>query len=608
MDDRSSGVYPFCYVSESVANLARRAFELLQKQDLDAQDFDEVSRIISEDKGRDVLSVVDWQGFSLLQTALLKNHTNAVRLLLRKGADPNACICSPPLHLACRLGSIEACQLLVEKGSRPELAATVCLEGHKLNTYPDRIVCLAYRPILTAAGHAIAADHDEVLQVLLNNSSIRTDGLLHDACRFGAKSCVKLLLQHLKEQVSAEDSHGRTPLQVALLSTHTDNAAELVQAGAKLATSSLHAVYANTTTPGILRATHFALENGARIHINSSDRHGDTALHILLKNVGRQESLTNQATVDKERLDCIDVLLRAGANPHKVNKLGEGALHAALVDHGNRPLYVSKHGCIRKLRQALTTIVDSIKVLLRGGAKLKHQQYSVTPFEYALRFIRALQPDMIVLIRGTVHELLLLLSQSAEDLSPLLASLRQWAPSTLSGICWHLVPFLSGITIAMIGNGKIINESKLQLYKDALLFLHGTPATPKMHDISRMLLLRYCQRGLGPDDIDWANRSKEWPASILASALSNVSAQNSTRDVFQLLCNVLDNRQLNELSEALAILTNHSVELQKVRSLKVLSRRRIAASVRWKLMDDKNTLKLPLPKPLLTYVTNMQVA
>ena len=103
-----------------------RIFELLLTRDageLTTAELDEMKKLVDEsprndtggggarsdaggrnDGGRNIFNVVNWDGFTLLQRAVIGNHLAVVKLLLKKGCDVNAGICSLPLHLACRYG------------------------------------------------------------------------------------------------------------------------------------------------------------------------------------------------------------------------------------------------------------------------------------------------------------------------------------------------------------------------------------------------------------------------------------------------------------------------------------------------------------------------
>ena len=86
-----------------------------------------------------------------------------VKLLLKKGCDVNAGICSLPLHLACKLGHVHIVQILLTHGARADLESTVCAPcEHKLKTYPDQIFCLAYQSAHPAVMYAMMGDHEQV--------------------------------------------------------------------------------------------------------------------------------------------------------------------------------------------------------------------------------------------------------------------------------------------------------------------------------------------------------------------------------------------------------------------------------------------------------------
>ena len=128
--------------------------------------------------------VVNWDGFTLLQRAVISNHVAVVKLLIKKGCEVNAGICSLPLHLACKLGHVHVAQLLLTYGALAHLECTVCFpEEHKLSTYPDQIYCLAYQPVYTPVMYALVGDHEQVCGCLLEHEiNILTISVLFPSC------------------------------------------------------------------------------------------------------------------------------------------------------------------------------------------------------------------------------------------------------------------------------------------------------------------------------------------------------------------------------------------------------------------------------------------
>ena len=66
------------------------------------------------------LNDVCWNGYTSLYVACQRQHLHLVRLLLSRGADPNAARLhdsDTPLHIACQEGSLAAVDLLLKAGA-----------------------------------------------------------------------------------------------------------------------------------------------------------------------------------------------------------------------------------------------------------------------------------------------------------------------------------------------------------------------------------------------------------------------------------------------------------------------------------------------------------
>lgn len=265
---RPHRLFPLCFVSESTRTAAKRIFDYLVQDELSTADVEEIKRLVDEatpqpptssgtgsglNTGsgdvRHIFNVVNWDGFTLLQRAVIGDHLAIIKLLAKRGADVNAGICSLPLHLACRLGRTEAVSVLLSFGARVDVESTVCYpDEHKLKTCPDQIYCLAYQPGYSPVAHTLAGDHAAVLCLLITRApiAIRTDFLLHSACRVGAIDCLRYLMRNYASQLTVVDGDGRTPLQISL-AMDTDSAIFLVDNGAKIE-DSVFLTYGNGST------------------------------------------------------------------------------------------------------------------------------------------------------------------------------------------------------------------------------------------------------------------------------------------------------------------------------------------------------------------------
>jgi len=288
--------------------------------------------------------------------------------------------------------------------------------------------CLAYQPVYTPIMYALCGDNDLILPLLTTHETsralVKTDFLLHEACRMGSNACALYLLQHYPEQLGQENTEGKTPLQISLV-RDADSAIFLVQNGAKLSEkvfltndsgSTLHELYKSKTTLGLVKATKYAVENGLRSHINARDQDGNTALYVLLRHVGRTVRSNIQSDYDLEVQESVKLLLHHGSNPNIPNHLGENALHAALSDNSVRQLYVSRHGQVRRLKAILQEIYKVSEILLAHGADAGQRCMApacVSPLYYAVRIFQSLQPEMFVVVKTALRQLFLLLCRDA---------------------------------------------------------------------------------------------------------------------------------------------------------------------------------------------------
>lgn len=157
---------------------------------------------------------VNWvfYGYTPLATAIIKNHTKAVKQLLMMGADPNAVQMNDktPLLWACKMGRVELVQLLLDagadvnadfaKGITPLVAA--CSE-----TKPEVVsVLLNHKDIKLPKLRQLlilAKGHEGIKEQLLCKAEelkVNAAELLGYACEFGSPERVERLLGGSAEQ------------------------------------------------------------------------------------------------------------------------------------------------------------------------------------------------------------------------------------------------------------------------------------------------------------------------------------------------------------------------------------------------------------------------
>jgi len=160
-----------------------------------------------------ILEVLDDSGWNILQRVIICNQPQVASMLIaRGGLDLNAGVCTSPLHLACKLGHAAIVQMLLDGGARADIARRVCYPvAHHLKPAvdarkPARFQCrVALRVPAPPVAYAIPNDRHEVLHVLLTHRAsrdvIKKDFLVHEACKFRAKRCLRILVACLPEQV-----------------------------------------------------------------------------------------------------------------------------------------------------------------------------------------------------------------------------------------------------------------------------------------------------------------------------------------------------------------------------------------------------------------------
>lgn len=677
---RQHRLYPLCFVSETTRINAKLVFDLLSLNDseLSTADLEEIKRLIDDSPrsdGRNIFNVVNWDGFTLLQRAVISNQLGLLKLLVKKGCDVNAGICSLPLHLACKLGHVHVAQLLLTHGARADLECTVCFpDEHKLKTYPDQINCLSYQPVYTPVMYALYGDHEQVLRLLLHHENsrqqVKTDFLLHEACKMGAHECSRYLLQRYSEQMSQENTDGKTPLQISLV-MDAESAMFLMDNGAVIKDSvflteggsTLHELYRLKMTLGLVKATKFGLEHGFRSHINVRDQEGNTALYVLLRHVGRTVKSTIQSDYDRELEECIKLLLVHGANPNIANYVGESALHAVLSDNNHRQLYVSRHGQVRRLKPILQEICKVVEILLAHGADATQRSSPtyVSPLYYAIRIFQSLQPDMFVVVKTALKQLLVLLCQENCDvnatdsygLTPLLLlfnASHKWIASHSANatFCKTILPFLADMLHHFLKRGLDSNAAltywtrrmeeaiESNYFKEVIMFLNlQVPDDPQFYDNVRYLLTKLVQRGGNPSLLNFTPSygtpyngiggevPRDACLSFLLTRALYMQSDNTIAPVLDVLLffyRTLVQHKLIEFLDSIhhfintdfkSLVLHPSVEVKlhylsmTPRSLKDLCRIATVNKLQWRL--TKRCSKLPLPKSLLHFIINFDV-
>lgn len=198
---------------------------------------------------------------SLLSFACSANNPEAIRLLLKYGANVNVGITldnetwSTPLHDAILGGNIHGTEvipiMLLEAGASPNIRAqgnatplhiaasmsspSLVDKLLKAGATPDKMADNNLTPLMLSCVAGRAENAEVLLQTgRVNPNAMDTGGLtpLHYACISGDCNCIRLLLRKGARGLQKTDKEGNTPLHYAVFYEHTDCVRLLIALGA----------------------------------------------------------------------------------------------------------------------------------------------------------------------------------------------------------------------------------------------------------------------------------------------------------------------------------------------------------------------------------------
>ena len=316
---------------------------------------------------------------------------------------------------------------------------------------------------------------------------------------------------------------------------------------------------------------------------------------------------------------------------------------------------------MRRLKPILQEICKVVQILISHGATIKrrpgpaiHTNF-VSPLYYAIRIFQSLQPDMFVLVKAALKQLILLLCHDSCNvnacdsygLTPfllILTSSFKWMESTNANqlINGTTLTFVSDIMQHFLKRGldpcatliywtrRMEETIETTYYKQLILFLNlNLHDDPQCYVQVRHLLVKLIQRGGDPNCLTFTpsygtrySLTAEVPVDTSMSYLMTRSLYVHPDedlicilDVFDVFCHTLLTHKLAEFigsvrhfvstdfkSSALPHRAEHYIENVGVepRCLKSLCRLAIVENLEWRL--HKRVHKLPLPKMLIHYV------
>ena len=309
------------------------------------------------------------------------------------------------------------------------------------------------------------------------------------------------------------------------------------------------------------------------------------------------------------------------------------------------------------MKPVLQQICKVAEILLAHGADAGHRPCPafIPPLYYAIRIFDSLQPDMFVVVKNALKQLLMLMCQEncnmnacdSYGVTPALHLLNASYDmiskhNTNANFCKSILPFVGEMLQQFLKCGLDANAQltywtrrmdeaiESNYFKEIILFinLQVFPEDPQFYDCVKQLLVRLVQRGGDPNLLTFTpsygvphtvNDKVPRDASLACLLTRSLyihdeKTQPLALEVLDFFYHTLSRAKLNELLESVHhyVATDFKAStlppkvhahLQGMtgapRNLKQIARIHIAQNVEWKL--SKKIAKLPLPKVLLHY-------
>lgn len=265
-----------------------------------------------------------------LYWAASSGHADIAKLLINGGADPDgeAHEGYKPLHEAARKNRPEVVKTLLAAGVAPLTPKTREAPGRRCGNAPTSV---GHTPLMYACKNGHTKVVAEFLPYLTDPDAI-TKAIFWSAGS-GRGACVDLILQHATVDVNSK-YRGETLLFKACLGCDLNTIKVLLAAGADPNIFCSHPSWDEFGGMGSMRM----MGGPGRAIKHPNEARGYTALHALIGITDRHRSRLSS-------LECVAVLLQAGADIHLKSPDGKTALHFACVNN-----------------------IDIVKLLLEAGA------------------------------------------------------------------------------------------------------------------------------------------------------------------------------------------------------------------------------------------------
>ncbi|KAJ5369177.1 uncharacterized protein N7496_008937 [Penicillium cataractarum] len=252
-----------------------------------------------------------------LYWAASSGHADIAKLLIDGGADPDgeAHEGYKPLHEAARKNRPEVVKILLAAGVDPLTPKTREAPGRRCGNAPTSV---GHTPLMYACGNGHTKAVAEFLPYLTDPDAI-TKAIFWSAGS-GRGACVDLILQHATVDVNSK-YRGETLLFKACLGCDLNTIKILLAAGAD---PNIFCSYPSWNEFGGMGP--MMMGGSGRSIKHPNEPRGYTALHGLIGIKDRHRSRLPS-------LECVSVLLQAGADIHLKSPDGKTALHFACVNN-----------------------------------------------------------------------------------------------------------------------------------------------------------------------------------------------------------------------------------------------------------------------------------
>ena len=329
---------------------------------------------------------------SLLCEAVIHNKMDVLVMLVELGVNVNASFREEdnveydlPLHMACSYGRVDFVSYLLHQGADPNKKCILATrEPSPKNAFE----------------YAIQLDNLSALEMLLqqpNTITVLPKFLLHEACKTGARNCVKHLLSIYPEQLYQEDDSSITPLghafwkdpEIAKMLADSDRDAIVRELKSGETSSDMFMKLCSMPPNAFDRVEglKFLFDCVGYDIVLKTDEHGQTGLHYLCDVIG-QILLPHQVQYYENMLSSIYLLMAVGADVNVKNNYRHTPLMTLLISKYHQT-QIAEKSTPHALEINFAFRCRALKLLLQCEASAK--DYETRSDEDEIIFISPLQ-------------------------------------------------------------------------------------------------------------------------------------------------------------------------------------------------------------------------